>query len=68
MSVRTVARIMQRLALRAKGSRTFKRTTDSNHAYAASPNLLNRHFKASAPNQVWVGDISYIRTDEGWLY
>ena len=68
VSVRTVGRIMQALSLRAKGSRKFKRTTDSNHQYLASPNLLNRHFKVSAPNQVWVGDITYIRTDEGWLY
>ena len=68
VSVRSVGRILQSLGLRAKGSRKFKRTTDSNRQYLASPNLLNRHFKVSAPNQVWVGDITYIRTDEGWLY
>ena len=65
---RTVGRIMQALGLRAKGSRKFKRTTDSNHQYGVSPNLLNRAFTATRPNQVWVGDITYIRTDEGWLY
>jgi transposase InsO family protein len=54
--------------LRAKGSRKFKRTTDSNHQYGASPNLLNRHFAATRPNQAWVGDITYIRTNEGWVY
>lgn len=68
VSVRTVGRIMQSSGLRAKGSRKFKRTTDSNHQYGASPNVLNRAFTATRPNQVWVGDITYIRTDEGWLY
>jgi len=68
MSVRTVGRMMQRLGLRARGCRKFKRTTDSNHKYGASPNLLERQFTATRPNQVWVVDITYIRTDEGWLY
>lgn len=68
VSVRTVGRVMQALSLRAKYSRKFKRTTDSNHQYGASPNLVNRDFTATRPNQVWVGDITYIRTDEGWLY
>lgn len=68
VSMRTVGRIMQALSLRAKSSRKFKRTTDSNHKYGASPNLLDRQFEATRPNQVWVGDITYIRTDEGWLY
>ena len=63
VSVRTVGRIMQRLGLRARGCRKFKRTTDSNHKYGASPNLLERQFTATRPNQVWVGDITYIRTD-----
>ncbi len=68
VSVRTVGRIMQRLGLRARGCRKFKCTTDSNHKYGASPNLLDRQFTVIRPNQVWVGDITYIRTDEGWLY
>ena len=68
VSVRTVGRIMQNLGLRAKSCRKFKRTTDSSHQYGASPNLLNRAFIVSKPNQVWVGDITYIRTNEGWLY
>lgn len=68
VSVRTVGRIMQNLGLRAKSCRKFKRTTDSNHQHGASPNLLNRAFTVSKPNQVWVGDITYIRTNEGWLY
>lgn len=68
VSVRTVGRTMQALGLRAQYSRKFKHTTDSNHPYGASPHLLNRDFTATRPNQVWVGDITYIQTDEGWLY
>ena len=68
VSVRTIGRIMQAMGLRAKGSRKFKCTTDSNHKYGASPHLLNRQFAVTKPNQAWVGDITYIRTDEGWLY
>ena len=66
--VRTVGRHMQRLGLRAKGSKKFKRTTDSNHNKSVSPNLLERQFKVAKPNQVWVGDITCIRTEQGWLY
>ena len=43
-------------------------TTDSNHSFAVAPNLLNRNFLATAPNQKWAGDITYIWTNEGWLY
>ncbi len=68
VSVRTVGRMMRHLGLRARGCRKFKRTTDSNHKVGASPNLLNRQFTVTRPNQVWVGDITYIRSDEGWLY
>ena len=64
VSERSVGRIMQSLGLRTKGSRQFKRTTDSNHQYVASPHLLERRFTAGRPNQVWGGDITYIRTDE----
>ena len=56
------------LGLRARGCRQFKCTTVSNHKYGASPNLLDREFTVTRPNQVWVGDITYISTDEGWLY
>lgn len=58
--VRTVGRYMQRLGLRAKGAEKFKRTTHSNHSKAVSPNLLERQFKVATPNQVWVGNITYI--------
>ena len=45
-----------------------KVTTDSNHASNISPNLLDQDFSADGPNQKWAGDISYIWTNEGWLY
>ncbi len=63
-----VARRMKQLHLQAKTKRKFKVTTDSKHHLPVAPNVLNRHFNASGPNQKWVGDISYIRTQEGWLY
>jgi len=63
-----VARRMKQIGLKAKGKNKFKNTTDSKHNFPVAPNLLNRNFKAEAPNQKWCGDISYIWTDEGWLY
>jgi putative transposase len=63
-----VARRMKSLGLRAKAKRKFKVTTDSAHNFPVADNVLNRDFKATAPNQKWVGDISYVWTDEGWLY
>jgi len=64
----TVAKKMVELNLRAKVKKKFKNTTDSKHNYAVVPNLLDRNFQVSEPNQAWVGDITYIWTDEGWLY
>jgi putative transposase len=63
-----VFRRMRKLGLRAKGKKKFKVTTDSNHNLPVAANLLNRDFSATAPNQKWVSDITYIWTDEGWLY
>lgn len=63
-----VARRMKHLNLKAKAKRKFKVTTDSRHHLPVAPNLLNRDFYASRPNQKYVGDISYIWTDEGWMY
>ena len=56
------------LGLRCKQKRKFKATTDSRHALPLTPNRLNRQFTVKAPNQAWVTDITYIPTDEGWLY
>ena len=48
--------------------RQFEATTNSNHNYPVAPNLLRQNFHVNAPNKVWVTDITYIRTGEGWLY
>ncbi len=63
-----VARIMQRNGIQAKTVKKFKVTTDSNHDLPVAPNILNREFHAENRNEKWVSDITYICTDEGWLY
>lgn len=63
-----VRRLMQVNHLKVKTRRKFKSTTDSNHNKFVSPNLLKQNFSAIAPNCIWSSDISYIKTDEGWLY
>ena len=65
---KTVAASMRRQGLRAKAARKFKATTYSRHTLPVAKNLLNQDFTASAPNQKWVGDITYLHTNEGWLY
>ena len=65
---RQVAESLRRQGLRAKAARKFKATTNSNHTLPVAENLLQQDFTAQQPNQVWVGDITYIGTDEGWLY
>jgi len=63
-----VQKLMQRHGIRARGKRRFKVTTDSRHDLPISPNLLNREFTVTQPDKVWAGDITYIATDEGWLF
>ncbi|HBY94142.1 MAG TPA: IS3 family transposase [Chloroflexi bacterium] len=63
-----VARLMQQEGLRARQRRAFKRTTTSSHRLPVAPNLLQRRFQASRPNETWVADITFIPTREGWLY
>lgn len=63
-----VERLMREAGIRSKVRRKFRRTTDSDHVHAIAPNLLGRNFEVSGPNRVWVSDITYIATDEGWLY
>lgn len=65
---RQVAESLRRQGLRAKAARKFKATTNSNHTLPVADNLLQQDFTAQLPDQVWVGDITYINTDEGWLY
>jgi putative transposase len=69
VSRNTVARLMRRAKIRAKTRRRYvPRTTDSTHRRPVADNLLARDFVASAPNQKWLADITYIPTDEGWLF
>ena len=68
VSAKRVSTRMKLMNLKARASRKYKVTTDSNHTKPISPNLLEQNFSASAPNQKWVSDITYIRTEEGWLY
>jgi len=69
MSLSAVKRLRHRLGLRCKHLRKYKATTDSKHNLPIAPNVLDRQFtQCTAPNQVWVTDITYIATDEGWLY
>jgi putative transposase len=63
-----VARLMNRHGLASKTRRKFRATTNSNHGLPVAENLLNRQFEVYAANSVWVGDITYIHTEEGWLY
>ncbi len=63
-----VERIMRREGLRGRIRRRFRRTTDSNHSLPVAPNTLNRQFEVDAPDRVWAGDITYIRTAKGWGY
>jgi putative transposase len=63
-----VARLMRGMGLSARRKRRFRRTTDSTHAFPVAPNLLGRDFTAGAPGRVWLADLTYIWTAEGWLY
>ena len=63
-----VARLRRELGLRARIPRRFRVTTDSNHSQPPAANLLQRDFQAERPDQIWVGDITYLSTTEGWLY
>jgi len=64
-----VQRLMQKHGIQARGKRRFRVvTTDSKHSLPVVPNVLDRKFVAATPNQAWVGDLTYIATDEGWLF
>lgn len=63
-----VQKFMQLHGIRAKGRRRFKVTTDSRHDLPIAPNLLDRQFTVAEPDKAWAGDITYIATDEGWLF
>jgi len=64
-----IGRLMRAHDLGSRKRRRFRVvTTDSKHAHPVAPNVLERDFKATAPNQKWLADLTYIPTDEGWLY
>lgn len=63
-----IGRLRRAMGLRCKQKRKFKATTNSNHGLPVAENLLEQRFSPTAPNQVWVADITYIPTGEGWLY
>jgi putative transposase len=63
-----IRRIRKKLGICCKQVKKFRATTNSRHVYPVAENLLNQRFSVTAPNQVWVSDLSYITTEEGWLY
>jgi putative transposase len=63
-----IKRIRKKLGLRCKQKRKFRATTDSRHTLPVAENLLGQQFKVCEPNAVWVSDVTYVPTDEGWLY
>lgn len=63
-----LARLRKEPELRCKQKRKYRATTNSNHSLPIAPNLLNQTFEPTAPNQVWVTDLTYVATQEGWLY
>lgn len=68
VSENTVARLMRAHGLRAAGGRKFRVTTDSKHSLPVAENVLDREFAQESADRVWVSDITYIWTREGWLY
>ena len=68
VSRQRIGRLMKQQGLESKSRRKFKATTNSNHGHPVAPNLLDREFHVDQPDTVYVGDITYIPTDEGWLY
>ena len=63
-----VWRLMRQFNIHSKRKKAYKRTTNSKHNNPVAPNLLQRNFACSEPNRIWVSDITYIPTGEGWLY
>lgn len=63
-----IKRIKREQGLYCKQTKKYKATTDSDHKLPVAENILNQEFKTEAPNKVWVTDITYIPTEEGWLY
>ena len=63
-----ISRLMQQMGIKSQAKRKYVTTTDSNHDYKISPNILNRNFNVNKLGKVWVSDITYIRCKEKWVY
>ena len=63
-----VARLMRENGLKGRIKPAFRKTTDSDHDMPVAPNLLDQDFEVAEPDRVWAGDISYLRTTQGWLF
>ncbi len=68
VSQKTVARIMREHELVSRTVKKYKATTNSRHSLPVHENTLNQRFSTEKPNQVWVADITYVPTQEGWVY
>src|SRR6266566_1695747 len=68
VGVSRIKRLRKKLGIRCKQVRKFKATTNSNHDLPVADNLLQQNFETTRPNETWVTDITYVATDEGWLY
>lgn len=68
MSKKRVERLMRAKGVYGRKKRRFVRTTDSRHDHPVAPNVLARDFVSGAPNEAWVGDVTYIPTSSGWLF
>lgn len=68
VGIHRIKRIRRKLGLRCKQKRKFKATTNSNHNLPVAENLLKQEFRIDRPSAVWLSDITYVYTDEGWLY
>jgi putative transposase len=68
IGISRIRRIRKKFGIKCKQVKKFKATTDSRHTLPVAENILEQQFEAEAPNQVWVSDLTYIPTGEGWLY
>ena len=68
ISKKRVARLLREERIHVRPRRRWAKTTDSGHALPTAPNLLNREFTPTAPNQRWAGDVTYLRTPQGFMY
>jgi transposase InsO family protein len=68
VSKKRVERLRRETGIYAMAKKKYRATTDSKHTLPVAPNSLNRNFSVNKLNQFWVADITYIYTQEGWLY